>query len=350
MGLEFVAINVGGMAYGGWKSMSVTANARSPERSFEFVGAIGHNLILFMAAAAQLRPGQPCTITSNGALLVTGYINTVKIKISPDDHEIRVAGKSKGQDAVKSSFTHKSYEWAKKGTSEIAKEIDQWGIGFETDEPERKWAKVRSNVGETGHQLIGRLAADEGKFLCGQPDGKVKITKHGKHSHAGGIVEGINLIDADVEFSDEERMNKVKVKGQRPLGTGKDNLHVEDEATDSGARPGREKIIVGAADMDRKRAKDRAQNAIDNRFGDSVKMQATLQGFRDMGGQLWVPGYLVPCMVPSANLAQALAIDSITWSQDDGQGSLSKLSLVHPAALGGKGGGGGGSGGGWSAP
>lgn len=350
MGIEIVTLTVGGTEYAGWKSFSATASAKSPERSFEFVGAIAHNAILFAAAKAQIKPGQTCTISANGDLIVTGYINSVKIKLSDNNHEIRVSGKSKGQDAVKSSVVHKSYEFKKRTTSQIAQEIDQWGIGFSTEDDERQWDKVRANPGETGHQFLGRLAADEGKWLCGQPDGSVKICKHGKKMHGGGLIEGDNVKDADVEFSDDERMNKVTVKGQRPTGTGKSNLHVEDSETDSGARKGRDLIIVSPSDLDKKRAKDRAKNAVDNRFGDSVKATVQVQGFRDLGGALWVPGYLVPCEIPSCDLDQTLAIESVTWSQDDGEGSMSSLQLVHPAALGGKNAGSSKSGNNWSPP
>jgi prophage tail gpP-like protein len=333
--LEFVTITVGGMEYQGWKSFSYSASAKSPERSFQIVGAKSD--IAAFSVRDWLRA--PCTISSNGTLVMTGEVMGVEITIDPGNHEIRVSGKSRGHHLVTNSVDHKTHEWDKetKTLVEVAQDVDKPGIGFSTDEVMRKLPKVRANVGDSMMHFLDKLARRERMFLSSKKDGGVAITRHGKFRHTGGIVEGDNLARGTAKFSVEKRVEKVKVKGHQPTGTGEKSFRFQAEATDPGARKNTTKVIVPKTPMTEKEAKELAEHLIDNRFGDSVQLQCELQGFRDMGGMIWEPGWLVWCEVPSCELSMELAINEITLHQDaGGQGSQAQLVLVHPAALGGK--------------
>jgi prophage tail gpP-like protein len=347
---EIVEIVVGGQHYRGWKSMSVSMNAKSPERTFQIVGALANPPIA--AAALAINPNDPCIVTANGSPLVIGRVHDVEITLSPDNHEIRITGKSRGADAVKSSVDHKTHEWKNKTILQIAQDVDSSGIGYTTDENLTPVPKWRANVGATQMKMLGHLADKQRLFLCGSANGGIIITKHGKHRHGGGIIEGVNFKSGQAKFSSEDRAGEVIVKGHRHKGTGTQNTRYEHRETDPGGRPGTKKVIVPKVDMTKQEAKETAQHAVDNRFGDSVQLSCELQGFRDIGGMVWQPGWLVWCEVPSCRLSMELAISTISLHQDElSQGSIAKLTLVHPAALGGKGGKGGGkSGGGWKAP
>lgn len=329
---EIVTIHIGGSEFSDWKSVSVKADAKSPEMSFEVVAADRIRAEI-TAAAWGFEPDTPVTITATGELVLTGYIDELSIEIDPENHEMRISGRSKGMDCVDCSVDHKSYEWKNKDLKEIAQEVDTWGIGFHSDEQLDKFEKVRANVGETGFNFLDRLARNQGVFLAGQPDGTVKITKHGKEWHAGGIIEGINLHRGAAQFGSRQRMGKTKVKGQRPVGTGKKNLHIQEEEIDQGARKERVRILMPKTALDRNLAKKRAKTHADAQFGEHVRFQATMVGWRDEGGQLWMPGKMVWCESISLRLAHALAIDSVTRRQDY-QSTNTDLVLVHPSALG----------------
>jgi prophage tail gpP-like protein len=78
-----------------------------------------------------------------------------------------------------------------------------------------------------------------------------------------------------------------------------------------------------------------------------LKANITGQGFRDDGGQLWTPGFLVFVDSPFLNLAGDMAVESVTWTQGRKSGSTAALTLVDPRALGGQGRAGGDDGAGW---
>lgn len=315
--------------------MSVKYSAQSAERSFQLVAADEAPDLISNAWAFE--PGTPCQLLSNGDLLISGYVNDLTIHITDTSHELRVSGRSKGQDAHDCSVDHKSYEWRDKDLLEIAKDTGI-PVDYSSDEKLQKIDVVRANVGEKVFGFLDRHARSQGLFLSGQADGSVLITKHGKKRHSGGIVEGWNLKEGTAQFSDRDRHEKYKVKGQRPIGTGEKNIRIQETADDNGARKGRILHVMPDQHLTKDRARTRADQIRDTRKGLSVKCQATLEGFRDDGGKVWEAGWLVFVQSTMLHLSQDMAIESVDLSQDEeGSGSLAKLELVDPAALGGKG-------------
>jgi prophage tail gpP-like protein len=138
----------------------------------------------------------------------------------------------------------------------------------------------------------------------------------------------------------------VTVRGQRPFGSGEDNLQVEGTANDSTMRY-RPIIIHHDGDTDKGRAKKRASAHRDREAGNSLKANATVQGFRDDAGKVWEPGYLIFVESPFLDVAQDMAVETVSFSQVRGEGSISSISLVDPRALGGSGRKGGSAGSSW---
>ena len=125
---EIVTIVVGGVPYTGWKSMSVKMGAKSPERSFQITGALGADGVA--AAILSIEAGAPCVLMSNGDVLCVGRVHEVEIELGPESHGIRLSGKSRGADAIKSSVDHDKHEFEQKDPLTIAQEIDKSGIGY----------------------------------------------------------------------------------------------------------------------------------------------------------------------------------------------------------------------------
>lgn len=333
---ELVQITVGGVPYGGWKSMSVAINARSPERTFQILGAMANPPIV--AAALAINENDPCTLTSNGDILCVGKVERIEVSLDAGNHEIRITGKSKGADAAMSSVKHDTHEWRKKTPLQIAREVDTSGIGYRADCELEPIEVARCNVGATQMKLLGPLIEKQGVWMVSDDNGGILFTKHGQKRHAGGIIEGDNFLRGTASWSTENRAEKTTVLGHRHRGTGEKNVRYSKTVTDGGGKPGTHRVIVPRADMSKDEAQKLADHVASNRFGDGVQLQVELQGFRDMAGMLWHVGYLVWCEAPSLRgLAMDLAVNDLNFSQDEGgSGSLTKMTLVHPEALGSK--------------
>jgi prophage tail gpP-like protein len=260
---------------------------------------------------------------------------------------ISISGRGKSQDMIDCSAVHDTGHFANKTVLDIARALDKFGVGVSSDEKLTKIPIWRITPGESAFRAIEKICREQNLFCVGQPDGSLKITKGGKERHTGGLIEGVNIKVGEADFNYAGRHSDIIVRGQRPYGHGADALEIEARARDAEVGRYRPVIINHDNDTDHERAAKRATTRRDREAGNSLKSNITVQGFRDDGGKLWTPGALVFVDSPFLNLAQDMAIETVTFSQIRDEGSLSVLALVDPRALGGKGTKGGTAGGEW---
>ncbi|MBR2117665.1 MAG: hypothetical protein IJ935_03130 [Afipia sp.] len=346
MGPEVVSILAGGMLWTAWERVMVRASFQDGARSFQIDAAAENGPT---AAAWTFKAGTEISILFNGDLVCKGYVDRYQPRI--DGHEqasISISGRSKSQDMIDSSAVHPTGHFKDKTPEEIGKELDKFGVGIATDQKLEKVPVCRVTPGERAYRVVEKLCRDQGVFPVGQADGSIMITKAGQSKHAGAIKEGVNMIGGDADHNFSVRHSEVTVRGQRPFGHGADALEIEGIARDAQMSRYRPIIVVQDADTDKKRAKKRAASHRDREAGNSLKANTTVQGFRDDGGKLWEPGWLIFTESPFLDIRQDMAVEAVTFSQKRGEGSLSVISLVDPRALGAKGTKGGSAGAAWA--
>ena len=171
---------------------------------------------------------------------------------------------------------------------------------------------------------------------CIDTDGSIKFTKVKEKRHSGWIgYGGSRVLRASGKHSQKKRYKEYTVKGQKTLGYGSDALQVEVKASDDVVKRNRIKVIVVEGDTDDGRATKRAEWEASRSAGEGARSEYTVHGWRDDDALLWMPGHLIYVADPMLHLDQDMAIESVTFTQDD-NGTISKLSLVDPRALGGK--------------
>lgn len=345
MGEEFVTISAGGAVWSAFERVMVEASFRDAARSFRIEAAAEAGPA---ATAWTFRAGTPIDILFNGDLAVRGYVDRYQPKLSEHNQAgISISGRSKSQDAIDSSAVHKTGSFKQKTAVEIAQELDQFGVGISTDQ-QLESIDYQLTPGETVFRCLEKLCRSQGVFPVGQADGSIKVTVAGNGSHAGGLIEGVNIKEIEADHNWSGRHSKVIVRGQRPYGHGADALEIEAIAEDNEIGRNRPVVVMQDDDTTTKRAKKRAGHRRDTEAGNSLKANVTVQGFRDQGGTIWTPGFLIWTESPFADIAQMMAVESVTFSQSRRSGSVSVLKLCDPRALGGKGGKGGKAGAAWS--
>lgn len=339
MGPERVTILAGGREWTAFERVQVQAGHDEAARSFRIDIAAEPGPF---ATAWSFKAGTPLEIMSNGSLLCRGYVDQYRPTISEHKRaNIVVSGRSKAQDAIDSSAVHKTGRFKKKTVLEIAKDLDKFGIGYSSDEKLEPIPHYQIAPGETVHRCIEKLCRAQGLTLNGQPDGSVKITKGGRQTHAGALIEGRNIKEADADHNWTNRHSEVIVRGQRPFAHGPEALEIEAIARDAAVNRYRPVVVIQDDDTDKDRAKKRAKNRRNREAGNSLKANVTVQGFRDDGGQIWTPGNLVFVQSPFLDIAQMMLVETAQFTQDRRQGSETTLSLVDPRAYDAKGGKGG---------
>lgn len=337
MGPEIVSVSAGGAPYVSWRHFRGTAGLNDAARTFELecVHELGASATSWLFGA-----GTAVSLTLNGNLFVAGYVDRYRPRITAEERVAIVSGRSKAGDFVDSSAEHDTGELRQKTVLDLAKALDKYGVGVKTDATLTKIPVLRITKGETAFRAVERYCRSQGLTLCGQADGSILITQGGTKRHAGGLIEGHNILTAEADHNWSGRHSEYRVVGQRPEGHGASNLEIERIARDAAVGRHRPVIVVVEEDIDHTRATTRAKNRRDRAAGASLQAKVTVQGFRDDAGTLWEPGYLVYTEAPSLAIQQDMLIESVELEQSggegDGGGSIATLSLVDPRAYGGK--------------
>ena len=346
MGIEVLTVAVGGMRYTSFRSASINAAFNKACRAFQLelaaeLGASETNAVFAEGASVQ--------IFANSDLLLTGYVDCREPEFDAHDAVISVSGRSSSGDLVDGAAEHKTGSFKNKDPKQIGDEISRnySETGFETDQKLETVDQYQLTPGESVFRCVEKLCRQQGMTLFGTAEGKIKITKAGSDRHAGGLIEGQNILKGRATHNGANRHSKYTVRGQRPFDHGIENLEIESSVRDSFVRRHRPFIGIEDADTTKARAKKRAQNRRDRAAGDALKATIDTQGFRDEGGQLWTPGKLVWTESPFLDIAQDMLIESVTYRQDS-KGSIATLQLTDPRSYGGKGGKGNKSGAEWS--
>lgn len=352
MSTEIVTVSVGGLLYRGWETVDIRASVKQAARSFELKIAveIGAN-----AVASAFQPFTPLTIHSVpvgptgpqnsdlGDLVFTGYVDRYRPHLSAKEGggsnaHIMISGRAKGQDVVDSSVEHRKSDYVNKTLLQIARDQDQFGVGFSvgpglTLEPIDRW---RPNPGQPLFDALDELCHDAECTMAGQPDGSILLTRAGAAPpRQGAIIEGINLLVGEADLDVSGRHSKVHAHGQAAYGNGAQNTQISVLANDSTVPRNRPLHIHHHRHTSRRRLANKASHHRDHEAGNAIRATPTMQGWRDDGGMLWTPGNKTFVQSPFLAIVQDMLIEGVTYKQSVPEGTIAKLELVDPRAHGG---------------
>jgi prophage tail gpP-like protein len=331
---EIVTLVVGGKQLMGFQEVNVT---RSMEAAAITFGLKATNPAWHEDAWA-LRLGAEVELYSNGTLLCRGYIDNYEADHGEGaSHDVRVSGRSKAADAIDCPpAKHKTGRVEGKTLEEVAKEFDEFGIGYKADVPLKAIPKVQRYPTDSVHDTLEREAREQGLMLMGQPDGSVLITRAGSKRHAGALVEGRPPIKKfGVKFSAEGKFSEVTAKAQRALGTKSKDLREEVKEYDPEVGRYRPLIVFLEGDGTEEDLKTRAQWERLRRQGSGTSVPITTSTWRDEAGEIWEPGRLMAIVLPSERVDQDMTLSSVTFTQNH-QGTTASLTFVDPRSHGGK--------------
>jgi prophage tail gpP-like protein len=329
MGAKQIRIEVGGDVFTAWEKVEARASFDEACRSFTLKAA---NELGAAATHATFALGVELKIFANDDLLLDGYVDRRRAKLGEDETGITIVGRSKSCDLVDCSAVHDSGDFENFTPVEIGNAIAA-GIAarFETDQTLEKVESYSLAQGKTIFTVVEELCRDQNKTLTGTAAGNVLVTKAGTRRHAGGLYEGVNIIEADSDHNACNRHSKYIVRGQSATGHGAEALEIEAFANDGKVRRFRPLIIVQKEASSKKRAKGRAATRRDRAAGNALGCDVTVQGFRDESGTLFEPGRLIWTESETLGIAQDMLIESAEFSQGK-DGSLTSLGLVDPRA------------------
>jgi prophage tail gpP-like protein len=326
-----VKLTVNGIDYGGWKSMRLARGIEQIAGTFDLgVSELwpGQKIVKNIA------PGDSCTVTVDGTVAITGYVDDVDVDYGKDTHEVSVKGRDATGDLVDASAIHKSGKWAKGKAETIAANLcAPFKIPVRAEVDTGVAIEWKIEEAEEAFANLDRLAKMKGVLLLSDGKGGLVITRAGKGGRAPiGLERGVNILRARLQLSFKERFGRYIVKGQ---GASSDALfgdatRLKAETVDPMIARYRPKIIVAEDLIDGAGLKRRALWEANVRSGKSAQLSVFVQGWSHSNG-LWQPNTTVHVKDPWLRTDADLLVKGVTFKLDE-QGTVTELALTLPQA------------------
>ncbi|GLS29962.1 Mu-like prophage tail protein gpP [Mesorhizobium albiziae] len=332
--LETLTVTIGGLAFSGWSEISIDYSVEQAARTASLT-------ISDLGGAFPVEPGKECTVEASGDLVITGYVRDVAPSHDESSHSVSISVVSRTVDLVEASVDHPTGFVKKKSLDAIAKEFDTAGVGVEADQAFPIEPASFINPGRSWFYHMEPLARSHRAFIYDDENGKAQIAVRPRGRHAGALTIGTggNIIAASAKLTERGRHDEVIVRGQSSRGSDSAALQPEGRSKDSSVRRRRPRIIVHESETTAQKLKERAEREIKRAAGFSREASITVSGWRDAGGMIFRPHYLISVADPRIYINQDMAIKSVRLTQaipSGGPGTRAELTLCDPRALGGE--------------
>lgn len=334
---ERVALDIEGVQWLGWKEVSITRAVDAVSGAFDLSLVDRWNPSM---QVLPLAPGVRCSIRvgeHGGDELIRGYIDNVKASLSVSDHSLSISGRDASADLVDCAAVHSPGEWRNSSCLALASVLAKpFGVLVRSEAKEgAPLAKHTVEPGETAWECLERALCQ--RELMAMPDGSgaILITSIGAGRATTALVQGENIIDADVSFDARDRFSEYRVVGQQrssELVDAQGAASVVGVAKDTALGRYRPYIISGEAPKDVAGAIQRATWEASVRAGRSVSVTITVAGWRQGDGTLWPINAMCRVVLPWLHIEQDLLISKVVYRLSS-SGTTTTLTLRSPLAF-----------------
>ena len=192
-----VTLTVGGLEYGGWKSVEITADLERQFRTFKL------NITWQWPGQTvdkRIQPGDACEVRIGQDLVLTGYVFKAPISYDGRQISLNIEGSSCTQDLVDYAATNRPNQWHEQSLLSIVEALAIIYKVFVVSEiPET--ARLSSHTivpGETVFQSIDRLLTLFRVFSTDDAQGRLVLARPGSGGRASDALElGKNILSAN---------------------------------------------------------------------------------------------------------------------------------------------------------
>jgi prophage tail gpP-like protein len=347
-----VSIVIGSTAWGGWERVSIT---RGVETVPAFFSLIGTERYPDSGNEVDIKPGSPAVVRIGGDTVITGYAERIMRRLSTEEHSVTLRGRSKLADLVDCSGFTQQWQFNNLTLLSMARIVCQ-PFGISVSAPDGDSAPIPSwmlVLTETGYEFIEEISRWAQKLPYDDENGNLVLAALGDNAHSSGVAEGQNVQEfesvADVSqvystisaiYQDtsilEDGGGTTDIPYLKDPSTGKPIQAVDNHLpprSDGQARYRPLLIISEQGNGMNNVVPKRVAWEMARRWGRSQEVRVTVDSWRDSGGTLWTPNWLVPVELPSAKLGQAtLLITQVTYLRD-AEGTRAILTLMPPEAM-----------------
>lgn len=330
-----IELFISGKIFSGWIGVSV-------RRSLEHLaGSFSLELMLpGQPVPDGIDPGQPLKLQINGVTVITGYLDTVKHKLTATSNKITITGRDKTGDLVDCSAVFKGSQWHNRTLEQIAGDLCKpfgirviWQVSDAT--AAKPFATFTLQLSETVSDALTRAARHRGVLVTSNADGDLVFTQAG-NQQTDTLELGKNLLDADFTDDWRNRYSEYLVKGHGGGGGHKGDAKMAallaapkgamDDKTITRYRP---KVILADHKITADGAKQRAIREERRAIAKSERFVAGVKGWFRENGALWDVNLLTRVIAPRVNVDRRdLLICQVEFTLNAKEGEVTRLTLA----------------------
>jgi prophage tail gpP-like protein len=335
---EVATLVVGGQYFSDWETIWVQHRWHDPYNYFRFTAA-ERDPIPGLWSRLQFKPPDSVAVYLAGRLAVTGFIMVRQVAYDPNSHGVSLQGKGKAWELTGSVIPDDSkggnYEGPLISIVEqvLAKTNVRIGevVGNIDGTPFKP--AVHPNQGESKWQFLERLARDRNVDLANNKNGDlVLVGPHGPRMSAS-VIEGMNIVSAQVVINGEDAYSYVLVSGQRQPDdqtNGPAASEMRAKAVPPGTLPEVRPLLVPVEHPVWTQHEVELRAAKEARWsGVKIDADVVVYGWLDQRGNLWQVGTEVEFDSPMVPINQPLTIETATFTQDSTAGTRTSLHLIE---------------------
>jgi prophage tail gpP-like protein len=324
----------------GWKSVRISADLTKACREFE-LEAIDINLPVADPPGNPIliRPMDPVQLYAGTDIVVSGYVDRIKIKAAKTETGINISGRSITEDIVDCVNIASPDEWRNKTFLQIATALcERYSVEVVAEVTEgitdTKIGRFRIRRGEKVFQALDRLARKRSVMLTDDEQGRLVITRAGAVRSETKLSLGDNVIESDFDYDASGLYSLIHCRGWQPPedNDSADIIAVFSEASEDAVNRPRILEVMPEGRATRENCQRRAQTEAMARSGRSIDGTIKVMGWRQNNGELWRPNLLVQYRDTVQGIKADLLIVSVDFTLSLDEGEVCTMRLAPPEA------------------
>jgi len=335
---EQATLIVNGQRYTEWESVWVQERMTESFSLFKFTANEGRVLPTSWQDA-QFQPGDDVEVILGGEKVIEGgIIITRQSSYNANQHMVQLTGKTFSFFAYKSSVFTDNGNFDGMNFEQIANIVlKPWGGIVKYGVPDSTpFKKAQAEIGMKIWDYLEQLAREKGIIIGNNRAGLPSM--YGKHQGRiiGAVRDGDNVLSMQCTITCENLHKDINVTAQNQgddQNNGTDASQIKGHA--SGTAPRKSLVVIPMEHPPPDQNAPNRRAEYEKQWTEVTKITAnvTVQGWFTQGGNLWQAGGLVSVHCPMAMVIGTLKAKTVTFQQDNNQGTTTTLELVAPWGL-----------------
>jgi prophage tail gpP-like protein len=339
---EQATLIINGTEYRDWETVLVRhALMEQPPYRFRFTCSEGMPLAKNWGVL-QIKPGDECTILLAGQLAFTGKVSTRQVYYDKGRHYIEIQGGTFQLDLSGASPVTKTMEMKKVTFNQIAMQLlAPFGIPFKVEGgsiPQIKFDRVSLSHGLSVFDHLDLYSRAVGAQFTSDEQGSF-VAHMGPTGGGDALVEGQNILIGREIIYDPSMATSVPTASQQTGGDQKWGAQVASvpfmtQDMQSLAKSYMPFVIPSELPTsDNQHLQQRGKTERDWMANDQITVFCTVYGWLQSSGQLWHRGDIYHVTSPMLIMDMGLKAKSVTFTQDNNEGTRTTLELCNENAL-----------------